>query len=221
MKESIPGIPEIPQNFSTLGENISLEPRPDRRYPFNHYVDEYDDSHFLLSDDPSKQFIISQLASLVMPVANVVRKEMPHGETMYFSPDVKRHPDYVEENKREEYISKVNQTILSLIFNDEDHDPCQNHEGSIFYDFGAGDVESNYDEWVNLYIRNIFKVKYPEKVEELRSKVTTFRSSIEGKDGLKFIQNLVTKANYKESSPDSLQTIFLKRCERLLSALDD
>jgi hypothetical protein len=129
MKE---GIPEAHGNTSIHNIEGELVPHPSRDYPYNHYKDPEGKSHFGVTDSPKEQFIASQLASLEIPVANVFNKEMPHGEVLYFSSDVKDHSRYEKESE----MSEVNRMFLEVLFNDDDHDPNHNHDGTIFYDFG-------------------------------------------------------------------------------------
>jgi hypothetical protein len=218
MKEEFP---EPLQNSSVYQTEGELEPRMDRRYPFNHYVDENEKSYFGLSDRPKDQFLVSQLAALAVPVSNVFQKDMPDGQRMYFSPNAADHPQYDESKFR---ISPTDHTLLGILFNDNDHDPDNNYEGGVFYDFGTSFLETSRPitkaalseiggvcEW--------FKKTYGESVPELVAKITSFQTNIEGKGGIDFITAILKKSNYKDAKPEIIQQSLLARCDTALKTL--
>lgn len=214
---------EIPEdrfgNFSTHRTEGDLTPLGEQ-HPGNEYVDEKEVIHFSVEKSPQEQIIISQLASLTMPVSTVFKKEMPEGKVMYFSPDVKNHPDYNKSIK----LQKANQAFLYWIFGDTDHGPGWNYGGSVFHDFDNGIIDKDWhDDINNDYTSQSYghhlKKHQPEITAELLEKIQAFEKEIEGKQGLEFISSLTKKAEYTEVSPERIQEILLWRCERAKTVL--
>lgn len=214
---------EIPEdhfgNFSTHRTAGDLRHLDEQR-PENEYVDENEGIHFSVEKNPKEQMIISQLASLTMPVSIVFKKDMPEEKIMYFSPDVKNHPNYDKSIR----LQKADQAFLYWIFGDRDHGPGWNYDGSVFHDFDHGVVHKNWhndinDDYPSQYYGPHLKEYRPKTAAELLEKIKAFEKEIEGKQGLEFISSLTKKAEYTEVSPERIQEILLWRCERAKTVL--
>ncbi len=221
MKESSPY--ETPRNSSIHHVEGELDPQYSwESMGFNRYVDKDNHSYYRIFDSPKEQFVISQLASLIIPVANVFIKHMPHEGPVYFSPDVKEHPNH---DIHHQEISLVDQSLLELLFRDTDHDTMRNHDGSVMYDFDVGDIDITLQEESIIELADdvydmFQRYGTQQQVQKLILKLKTFKTHIEGESGLAFITALVHKANYTYTTPEKIQQTLLSRCGLSLTTLE-
>lgn len=208
-----------PQNYSVYRTEGELTPT---HVPMERMerIDELGAKYYKLRNHPEKQFIVSQLASLVMPVANVFKKDTPTG-TYFFSPDARNHPDYIACVPE---ISRSNQLFLRLVLKDFDHSNNHNHEGSIMYDFDQGMVKprkTNWSDYIHESCVYILENDSEPVLTELISKIHTFKTHIEGEEGLRFITAVVEHAAHTEEdmNPKLIQEYLIERCDVILSAL--
>lgn len=202
------------RNFSVLDTSGDLTPAPDGLSPYNRYTDEEGKAFYALFDKPKMQFVVSELASLAVPVAPILlRKKMPEGNRMDFSAGVEQHPDFGKEKS----IFEIDQAFLYFIFSDPDHYQNFNNSEGIQYDFGVAKVKFPDDQ--KDYSLDFFKRKHSSLVPELVKRITDFKKRIEGDEGLEFIKAVVKKADYSEVSPEVIQNTLIKNCDYTLSKL--
>ncbi len=221
MKESAPNEESSesgfrpPKNFSVYSTAGELTPAPDRKYPYNHYVDNDNKEYFYLSDignnneeqPRQKQMVVAQLASLIMPIAPVFKKQSEEsGQMEYFSAHVNSHPEH---NPKIHHISRADYTLLYTLFDDNDHSDRHNYESGVIYDFGNAqliDKHSSEDK----YWKGAVHMTEGESKEILEAKIKTFKEHIDGPDGLEFIRNTCKHAGYTEVAPEEIQNKLLK-----------
>lgn len=108
----------VVRNFSVLDTAGDLTPAPDGLSPYNRYEDKEGNAFYALFQNPKMQFVVSELASLAVPVAPILlKKQMPKGGSLDFSAGVEQHSDFGK-NKD---VFKIDEAFLYCIFNDIDH----------------------------------------------------------------------------------------------------
>lgn len=201
-------------NFSVLDTAGDLTPAPDGLSPYNRYEDKEGNAFYALFQNPKMQFVVSELASLAVPIAPILlRKKMPEGNYMDFSAGVEQHPDFAE-NKD---VFKVGQEFLYRIFHDFDHQKDWNHKDGVHYDFGSAKLNQDSVLFEDTY--NSFSKENPSLVSGLKRKIEEFKKHIDGVDGLEFIKAVVMKADYKDIEPEKIQQVLLGRCKQALQGL--
>lgn len=197
---------ENPRNQSHLNTEGELPPLFKDSFLFR---DSEGNLFYQLSKEPKKQFVVAQLASLILPVAIPYMREVD-GKLEFFSPDAKRHPDSINEDGTITETSLIDNAFLNIIFNDNDHFANGwNTAGAVFYDFNS----ANFGEYINTIYINEVKNIFPEYMPELIKKIQKFKKEIEGEKGLEFITAVVNKAKFTENTPEEIQQVLLKRCD--------
>lgn len=180
---------------------------------------------FRLEKNPALQFIISELASLVMPVAPILYD----GENFY-SKYVKNHKAYTSAENVETQ-DELNLLFLYLIFRDNDHGKGTgrrsnklNYDNHVFYDFHRAEKYGNFpSEYQKIYNNTyfIFNDEDDEFINLMKEKVNKFMEQIDGEDGLKFIDAVIKKANAtNEIDAKKIHDTYLKRCKSVTEGLD-
>lgn len=169
------------------------------------FTDSENNFFYQLSKEPKKQFVVAQLASLILSVAIPYMREVD-GKLEFFSPDVKKHPEF---KKTSGSFSIVDKTLLTILFGDSDHYEQHNHYGSVFYDFDFASVQNGFG--IKETLEDFIK-KFPSKIPELVEKTKKFQKELEGQKGLEFIKAVVKKADYTHKKPEEIQKVLLNRC---------
>lgn len=155
-----------------------------------------------------------------MPVAPIFKKRLVEGNFAYFSKDVVNHADYKE---GQDEVFDVDNWFLFSIFGDGDHESGHNHDGGIFQDFGHVRLEADHKTGGFTLAQRAqlteshFKNADAERSEIFIHKVQLFRNAIEGEEGLRFLNALVAKAEYRAVKPEEMQKTLLRRCDAILS----
>lgn len=215
----------VPQNYSQIRPEGELSPSRDAKSGFSRYVDHRDVAHYRISEfgrdseaqARQKQMVVQQLASFVEPVAPIHGTRVD-GMRDYFSVDVREHPEYSKEKKDMPIVDTV---LLSILFDDMDHDEISNFEGGVFYDFGVASlqgVKGSQKMYWEEYLTGMEK-KQPGSMAELKQKILYFKKQISGEEGLRFIQSVCAHAGYTEIGPETIQTNLLERCTGILEQI--
>lgn len=180
---------------------------------------------FELIKKPKLQFVISQLASLVMPVASISKS--PQGD--FVSVDAKVHKNYNDEKFFNPIDIGSNIVFLKYIFHDWDHRPIfeneyKNIEGGVFYDFESAMIDGiGQDVNLDTYPFNIREYR-TQMFDNLKKKISFFRTQIEGESGLRFIESLLKKSGYSNIedslSAEEIQNVLLNRSGDLLKKMN-
>ncbi len=214
---------KLPSNYSVVeNQDSSLQHVEGKRYIDTETSNEY----YKLLKEPEMQFIVSQLAAMVIPVANVYKE----GDNVY-SPSATDHPDYkafptksirsrtMSRKDRESYNpTEEDKYFLDLIFEDRDHSDNSNSAGSILFDFNNATIDK--DNWKTSKERiedtiDWLDSEHSELASGVRQKVAKFKLLIEGSDGLDFLSALVFKSGYAGSAED-IQRKLISRCDLVL-----
>jgi hypothetical protein len=166
---------------------------------------------------PNLQFVISQLASLVVPVA-----DMSKLDSGFYSMAVIEHKNY-SSGKDGLNESKSNAIFLDMIFRDWDHDVFdKNVDNGIFYDFHVGDLKDSSMGVEQLYTLGDDLEGWKTVIDILIKKILYFKSQVEGESGLSFLKALLEKAGKGDCTPNDeikLQKILISRCDRGIAIL--
>lgn len=211
----------FPNNYSTFEGSQSELNQVDE----TQFRDSENKTYYKLSKNPKTQFITSQLAAMIVPVASVYKEG-----NGFYSQSVLDHPDYkkIPAELENLYMSAEEETkfrsapedvyFMELIFEDYDHNNNSNNEGTILYDFHQATLDKDFNSQNPLHIKSqlIDLSQYrPELKQLVLEKVRKFKSLIEGEDGLNFISSLARKAEYN-GSPEAIQEKLLSRCNLVL-----
>jgi len=197
------------------------------------------ETSFILPEYNAKQqFIISQMASLIMNVANVFPYKTKEGKQEFMSPNVLDQFNY----DPKKHVSNEDAALFGLLFGDLDHLGRDNHHGGVFFDFGASDMlkseeayekkervvpgsgytfteELNHERTYN-YV-DYWKKKGLLDIEAMETKCNELTSHLSGEQGLQFITALCKKAEYTELTPEKVQERFLSTIQKTLEKLAD
>lgn len=214
---------KIPGNYSTI-EN------PDSRLEHvgeNKYKDNQDKEYYELRKSPEIQFIVSQLAAMVIPIASVYKEG-----SSFYSQSVADHPDYKEfpvhsyksrtmsRKERESYNpAEEDKYFMSLIFEDTDHTSTANSAGSVLFDFDGATIDRDHltdDKFGIETTLGYLDRNNPTVSTLVRQKVQKFKSLIQGEEGLDFLSALVHKSGYTGSA-ENIQKKLLSRCDLVLN----
>ncbi len=84
--------------------------------------------YFHIIKQPSLQFMVSQLASLIIPIAPIYIEESESGRKRFYSRNVKSHADFIQNDSRElVYKKDEDEFIIKYLFEDFDHNAIVNH----------------------------------------------------------------------------------------------
>lgn len=199
-------------------KNIQVDPGFD--LPNNRSILNSDNilSHELIRR-PELQFIVSQLASFVMPVSPISIKE----DGTFRSIDVSNHDNFSESADSERVTNEI---FLDLIFRDYDHFFGHNERGGVYFDFDQAEIYKIEDFQVPRNLKDLISETgdldtRKRKLALLRNKILYFQSMIEGEKGEIFLKSLVKKAKSNSEDLFYIRATLLTRCNKSLELIDN
>lgn len=218
------------ENFESLPTHtrIPLDGSLENATAFNptlrRHIDGKETGYVLEKGDGAEQFITSQIASLILNVANIYPYKSTDGAQHFISPNIEEQHNYdVEKNIRRE-----DALLFGLLFGDLDHLEDENHGGGVFYDFGTSDMTYPEEEYQSRsrtnHTRSYFHLDSGIKrgtlnLEYMLSKCNDLLSYISGESGLHFISALCKKADFTSLTPEELQARYISVTNKTLERL--
>ncbi len=189
----------------------NLQTNPGFELPKNQSVlDASEIETFELGKFPEKQFFLAQLASFVMPVAPVTKKD---GKLQ--SVNVKYHQNYDDPENHDDQL--VNRMFLNYVFDDHDKASDWNVKNGIVFDFDAASFNEDSVP-IDYYLQS---KKNKERIFALlKPKIDFFVSMIEGENGLNFLAGLLKKSGYKGDA-SKIQSVLLSRCKNIFNVVNN